>query len=126
MCNVKNIKCYMHCHPKSIYNDREEIMGKGAPPTLSKKDRRDLHKTTWLHDQLMTAANQLLKAEFPNTCGLQETILQQNFSFDIPTEEFVQFLHVNSSHWITIQTLEATESQSAFTTQCGKADAQHD
>ena len=32
--------------------------------------------------------------------GLQDTLLQQNFSRDIPTSEFVQVLCVNGNNWI--------------------------
>ena len=34
--------------------------------------------------------------------GLQDTVLQQNFSWNLPTSQYVQFLHINGNHWITI------------------------
>lgn len=44
-----------------------------------------------------------MEAEFPNISGLHNIVLQQNFSFSIPSSEIVQFLHVNGSHWIKIK-----------------------
>ena len=34
-----------------------------------------------------------------NVKGLQDTLLQQNFSWDIPTSEFVQVLHDPLDHY---------------------------
>ena len=50
----------------------------------------------------MLKANNILKKDYPGVDGLQDTLLQQNFSWDIPTSEFVYILHVNGDHWITI------------------------
>ena len=36
---------------------------------------------------------------------LQDTVLQQNYSWKVPTSEFVQFLHVEGNHWITISNI---------------------
>ena len=47
-------------------------------------------------------AHNILKKDYPGVDGLQDTLLQQNFSWDIPSSEFVQVLHVNGNHWITI------------------------
>ncbi|KAL8610765.1 hypothetical protein ACOMHN_016748 [Nucella lapillus] len=38
--------------------------------------------------------------------GLQDTVLQQNFSFDLPTSEYAQILHVGDNHWIAISSID--------------------
>ena len=58
----------------------------------------------------MLKANNILKKDYPNVKGLQDTLLQQNFSWDIPTSEFVQVLHVNGNHWITISNIGVSDN----------------
>ena len=53
----------------------------------------------------MLMANNILKKDYPSVDGLQYTLLQQNFSWNIPSFEFVQVLHVNGNHWITIRNI---------------------
>ena len=36
--------------------------------------------------------------------------LEQNFSWDIPSSEFLQVLHVNGNHWITISNIGLSDS----------------
>ena len=36
--------------------------------------------------------------------------MQQNFSWDIPSSEFFQVLHVNGNHWITISNIGLSDS----------------
>ena len=43
----------------------------------------------WLTDKHMLKANNILKKDYPRVDGLQDTLLQQHFSWDIPTSEFV-------------------------------------
>ena len=59
----------------------------------------------WLTDEHMLKAHNILKKDYPSVDGLQDTLLQQNFSCDIPSSEFVQVLHVNGNHWITISNI---------------------
>ena len=56
-------------------------------------------------DKHVLKANNVLKKDYPSVDGLQDTLLQQNFSWDIPSSEFVQVLHVNGNHWITISNI---------------------
>jgi len=37
----------------------------------------------------------------PSLAGLQDTVLQQNMSFDVPRSDFVQFFHMGNCHWVT-------------------------
>lgn len=58
----------------------------------------------WLTDKHMNAASKLLLKEHPNN-GLQDTLLQQNRSHEVPDGEYVQFMHVDGCHWITISNI---------------------
>ena len=69
-------------------------------PLLSPADRALLDTTAWLSDMHMEAANVLLKEAFPAVDGLQNPILQQNMSFNVPSFEFVQLFFVNNNHWL--------------------------
>ena len=71
---------------------------------MSDKDIETL-ENGWLTDEHMLKANNVLKKDYPTVDGLQDTLLQQNFSWDIPSFEFVQVLHVNGNHWITISNI---------------------
>ena len=51
----------------------------------------------WLTDNHMFLANYVLKKEYPCAKGLQDTLLQQNLSWDVPTGEFAQILHTEGN-----------------------------
>ena len=55
---------------------------------LSDKDIKVL-ESGWLTDEHMLMANSILKKDYASADGLQDTLLQQNFSWDIPSSEFV-------------------------------------
>ena len=64
--------------------------------------------TEWLDDDLIAAAQHLLKKRYPAVEGLQPpavaltgTMQQQMAS------KFVQILHINSNHWIVVSTLQS-------------------
>ena len=46
----------------------------------------------------------------PYAKGLQDTLLQQNLSWDVPTGEFVQILHNEGNHWITISNINVSDT----------------
>ena len=51
-----------------------------------------------------------MKREYPEVDGLQDTVLQQNYSWKVPVSEFVQFLDVEGNHWITISNIGEKEN----------------
>ena len=71
---------------------------------MSDKDI-DILENGWLTDEYMLKAHNVLKKDYPSIDGLQDTLLKQNFSLDIPSSEFVQVLHINGNHWITISNI---------------------
>ena len=72
---------------------------------LTDKDRAVLTQNEWLTDDLINAAQGLLKSQFPHINGLQEVGLGQTLSFAIQTEEFIQILHTGYCHWVTVSTI---------------------
>lgn len=109
-CKSNKIICSTHCHPASTCANNcapvktDKLPAKSSLQLL-RQDCCEIDKSTWMSDLHLSAASQLLKKAFPSISGLQHTILQQNMSFDIPTGKFVQFLHVNGNHWITISNM---------------------
>ena len=70
-------------------------------------DKEMLTSGDWLSDNLVSAAQHLMKSRYPNVGGLQNTILQRASSFDVQgSTPFVQCLNLSDSHWITISTLD--------------------
>ncbi len=56
----------------------------------------------WLTDMHISAASELLKTQFPNVVGFQATILGQNLSFKRLEGPYVQVIHTNGNHWVTV------------------------
>ena len=45
-------------------------------------------------------------SQFPNLTGLNDPVLGQNLSF--PVDPFIQIVHVQKNHWITVATISPT------------------
>ena len=105
-CIRSGILCSNHYHPGRICHNRE---ASDKQLYLSKKDN-EIVQNGWLTDNHMLLASSILKREYPEVDGLQDTVLQQNYSWKVPTSEFVQFLHVEGSHWITISNIGENEN----------------
>ena len=58
-----------------------------------------------MNDKIINASQQLLRKQYPQIGGLQNTLLGQNLSFSVERAEFVQVLHA-SSHWLCISTID--------------------
>ncbi|KAL5517173.1 hypothetical protein EMCRGX_G002666 [Ephydatia muelleri] len=60
----------------------------------------------WLDDEHITAAQHLLQEQHPDVAGLQSTSLQYTRTFEVHRDHpFVQCLHENGNHWITVSTV---------------------
>ena len=78
---------------------------------LCHSDKKILLATTgWLNDQIINAAQQLLRKQFPLLSGLQNVTLGLVMSFEIPGKEFIQILHSPVNHWVTVSTIGIEES----------------
>ena len=97
-CVRSNINCTNHCHPgRNCENTCRRPSGK-KEPKLHTKDITTLKSPLeWLTDKHMFIANYVLKKEYPYAEGLQDTLLQQSLSWDVPTGEFVQILHTEEN-----------------------------
>ena len=51
----------------------------------------------------------LILQEFPHLSSLQDPILQQNLSFQVHREEFVQSINVRNNHWCTVSNVGCDE-----------------
>lgn len=61
-------------------------------------------KTRWLNGNIINAAQRLLKKQY-GVPGLQDTVLGSTLAFDVVGgQEFVQVLHSNGNHWLTVST----------------------
>ena len=60
----------------------------------------------------MTALSNLLKSENSEMGGLQDLVLGQRNQWVHPNSQFIQFLHVNDNHWITVSNVGELETNS--------------
>ena len=110
-CVKSNINCTNHCHPGRICENTCKRLSGKKEPKLHHKDITTLKSPLgWLTDNHMFLANYVLKKEYPYAKGLQDTLLQQNLSWDVPTGEFVQILHTEGNHWITISNINVSDT----------------
>ena len=56
----------------------------------------------WLTDLHISSASQILRNQFPDSKGLQPPTLGQNLSFERNEGPYIQILHTNGNHWITV------------------------
>ena len=74
----------------------------------------EIAKNGWLTDDHMLLVNNILKREYPEVDGPQDTVLQQNCLWKVPVSEFVQFLHGEENHWITISNIDEKKKCASF------------
>ena len=109
-CRSKQITCSTHCHGSRTCSNIEPPASIPASTVCNIINADDIimlnDPTVWLNDNHLTAASRTLRGLFPHVDGLQDTVLQQNMSFNLPTSEYAQILHVGGNHWITISTID--------------------
>ena len=81
---------------------QEAVTGKMV---LTTTQHQILSSTRWLDDSLMNMGQSMLLQQHPHINGLQNVLLGQKFAFTPQAEEFVQILHENENHWITVSTI---------------------
>ena len=122
LCRKTIIRCTFLCHPgHSCFNCidpsevvdltkkcgemdfvQEAVTGKMV---LTTTQHQILSSTRWLDDSLMNMGQIMLLQQHPHINGLQNVLLGQKFAFNPQAEEFVQILHENENHWITVSTI---------------------
>ena len=63
-----------------------------------------LSPTGWLTDSIINAVQKILRKQFPDVSGLQDTGLGLLCNFTILKGEFIQILH-SPGHWLTVSTV---------------------
>ena len=109
---------------KKTYDTPIGIPEDDVYPTASQ--RHTLESNEWLDDVLMKLGQNLLR-KHRKMDGLQSVLLGQKIAFVPQFEEFVQILHVNGNHWITVSTIgckpatiNVYDSQHEFLSSCTK------
>ena len=68
---------------------------------MSDKDR--IEDGDWLQHQHISAAQSLLRKQFPSQTGLQDTIvLAQKLSWNSRVEDFIQIVNISNNHWVCV------------------------
>jgi len=76
-----------------------------AGVSLNEDHKRMLETSEWLDDEVITAAQHLLKDQYPAVGSLQTPTLASKLALEPQTSEFVQILNLNNNHWITVSTV---------------------
>ena len=81
-CIRSHISCSNHCHPGSKC-ENSNLIQKKKPRQEEILNAEDIQvlENGWLTDKYMLKANNILKKDYPSINGLQDTLLQQNFSW---------------------------------------------
>ena len=58
-----------------------------------------------LTDNIINAAQTLLRAQYPHVPGMQDVVCGMALSFDVQPEEFVQILNTQTEHWLTVSSI---------------------
>ena len=71
---------------------------------FNKEERDTIMNKHMLSDEAINLAQNLLKAQFPEITGFQDTVVGKTQSYDIirKEENFIQLLHAGSLHWVCV------------------------
>ena len=72
---------------------------------LYEADEKCLKDGRWLTDNVIDAAQALLKKAHPYVGGLESVALGETLAFSVQRGEFVQVLNTAGSHWITVSNI---------------------
>ena len=92
-----------------LTKSREKI---SAEVKVELVDIKTINSDQMLIDKHMNYVNILLKRQFPEVCGLQDTVPGQRLQFDVmPTGEWIQIIHDGSLPWLTCTTIGCKEGE---------------
>ena len=106
-------------------NDDDIVILKAVGPTGTKRKKRKLifsieEKDTILNKHMLTdesinIAQNLLKQQFPQIHGFQDTVIGKTQCFDVigSKSKFVQILHAGSLHWVTVANMDDEKNSRA-------------
>ncbi|KAL5505353.1 hypothetical protein EMCRGX_G006768 [Ephydatia muelleri] len=91
--------------PTRVFKERKDCIRRRAKNFIVKEAVLE-DPDGWLDDECITAAQHLLQEQHPDVAGLQSTSLQYTRTFYVHRDHpFVQCLHENGNHWITVSTV---------------------
>ena len=61
-----------------------------------------IEKGNWLTDLHISSAYELLQGQYPTVAGFQDPIIGQNLSFKRIDGPYVQIVHTDGNHWVTL------------------------
>ena len=98
-------------------NNAEQSRQKVSPKSKKHDTQQEISNillsvTAWLTCTVIDAAQQLLKAlPCNNFSGFQSVAVGLTMQFEIQETEFVQIVHCNSGHWLTVSTIGCEPSE---------------
>ena len=96
---------------KSSKKDQPEKWKYCSGVLLYSKHKRILtSRSLWLDDELINAAQSLLKKQHPLISGLQPPALSSQLAMVPPDSEFVQVVNVCNNHWLALSTVGCKQS----------------
>ena len=72
---------------------------------LRPQEKKGILDGIWIGDETILNAQILMKKKFPYMEGLDDPLKGAFGGFDVMKERFVQVLHVNGNHWITVSNM---------------------
>ena len=95
---------------ESLPNNSIQWMQYGSVVLTSHHKKILRSKGQWLDDLIVTAAQNILKQQFPLIGGFQATVLGENLSMEMQKGEYVQILCISGNHWICISSIGCQQS----------------
>ena len=83
----------------------------GGVRLYSKHKKILTSRSSWLDDQLINAAQSLLKKQHPLIGGLQPPALSSQLAMIPPDLEFVQVVNVSNHHWLALSMVGSPQSR---------------
>ena len=78
---------------------------------LTCQDRQQLSSGEWLTDKHIRAASNLLKSQYPQQNGLQDTlVLATQLTWNSTPLEFIQIINVSGQHWVCTSNIGCPEN----------------
>ena len=93
-----------------IKNNYSEWVKNSRISLLASHKKEILNEDDELDDAIITFAQRLLKRQFPNIHGLQNTLLQGKKQVNTSGIQQLQVIHSHGNHWITASTVHDKES----------------
>ena len=87
---------------KLLHRSTTDVHREYSTGRLTQSDYNEIELGALLSDKHITEASYLLRKQFPDIKSLQSPCFGQDLSFQSTGSPFVQILHVEGLHWITI------------------------